>query len=274
MNRALSILLIGCCSVLISGCKIDGVFKIDVAELVGMGDNQILINADIIMPMSSEIKCHGPEAVAVVDRYFNDANLKFCAVKSVKTITDADGLERLEESLDRDSQTTSNGLSTRTVGDEHISETTYVVAFIEAKVPLDFTGSHHPSLFYLISQRSGGEVHLNLFVEGDELSDLLYSTAELTGSVTRIDTDGKTYTALNIGNLDITLFNSTAKECRVTLEGETASAPDVLVPGEGRLYRVHSNSSVAANSSVTVENGKLVSSFTDRVATLRLAGCI
>ena len=113
MRRARKILLSACCSVLLMGCELDAVFKIDVADLASGSAGPKVIQADIIMPMSPKVQCQGPEIAAILSRYFDDAEVKFCGTRIVRTITDPNGRKRTERLLDRDSKS-SSGFGRRT----------------------------------------------------------------------------------------------------------------------------------------------------------------
>ena len=155
MNRSTKVLLSVCCSALLVGCELDAVFNIDVADLARGGNNQIAVRTDIIMPIGGEIECLGLETAALVDRFFDDADVEFCAMRVVRTITSPDGRERTEESLDRDSPLSSGNQSRKyTDADGNgVSENRYAVAVIEGTAPLAFDGSRPEGFFSLTSER-------------------------------------------------------------------------------------------------------------------------
>ena len=272
MTRLAAVLLSACCVAALSGCKLDAVFSIDVADLSVPGKAPNSIEAKLLVPLGAPankgtwIPCHSPEFVAVMERYLDNAQWKSCSIKSVKTIEAEDETERTEETLL--AYGSGSILSLNTTGDR---ESRYPVAYIEASVPLLFEGSRPQGLFSLMYERVEGQVRLKLLMDVDAFSDMLHHSAGIS-AVTSTDSEGKKYSRIDVGNLDIAIFNSTTEECRVTAE----SAPErseTLRPGESRTYRIHANSSVDGEFAVVVD-GRVPGSFPERLDGLRVDGCI
>ena len=219
--------------------------------------------------MSPKVPCHGPEVAAILSRYFDDAEVKFCGTRIVRTITDPNGRKRTERLLDRDSPP-SSGFGSRNSKDAdgtYVSENRYAVAFIEGAVPMAFDGTRPAGFFSLTAERSsaGGPVTLSLFIDSGMYSEMLYQVAEFS-NVTSSDSDGRKFALIEVGAMEIALFNSTRQPCRVKPGGQSPADPAVLQAGETETYRISASSEV--------KKGKLVSEFAEGVAALRVEGCI
>ena len=269
MRRARKVLLSACCSALLISCELDAVFKIDVADLARSSGSPEVIQADIIMPMSPKVPCHGPEVAAILSRYFDDAEVKFCGTRIIRTITAPDGHKRTERLLARGSEP-NTGFGRRNSKDadgNDVSENRYAAAFIEGSVSMAFEGTRPAGFFSLTAERSsaGGPVTLSLFIDSEMYSEMLYQVAEFS-SATFSDSDGKKYALINVGAMEIALFNSTQQPCRVKLGDPSAADPAVLQAGETGTYRISASSEV--------KKGELVSEFTEGVAAFQVEGCI
>ena len=269
MSRAREVLLSACCSALLIGCELDAVFKIDVADLASGSASPKVIQADINMPMSPKVQCQGPEVAAILDRYFDAAEVKFCGTRIIRTITGPNGHKRTERLLDRDSEP-NTGFGRRNSKDargNYVSEKRYAVAFIEGSVSMAFEGARPAGFFSLRAERSGagGPVMLSLFIDSEMYSEMLYQVAEFSNA-TFSDSDGKKYALIEVGAMEIALFNSTEQPCRVKLDDPSAAGPALLQAGETGTYRISASSEV--------KKGELVSEFTEGVAALQVEGCI
>ena len=77
---------------------------------------------------------------------------------------------------------------------------------------------------------------------------------------------GRDYASINVGEMEISLFNSTDQECRVTVGDGSSADRSVLNPGATSTYRISTPSKI--------ENGTLVSAFTEGIDALQVEGCL